>query len=222
MHANSSNRRALAGPFVFADSVKTPVAATGVAALLEYGYDLVNWQPGSLKYRDGRPREDCLMAAVKLVLRNPPARDAAPLWKHPDADRFYEWLHVYPQLWVHVDFDGYRRAWIDLKMETDWHQMLDRGTYLDHVQNRDAARLRNSIYPYIRLMPVPHGVNSSAGNKAGGERMECNMIKVQGVRQSAKTLVFADPFDLTKMLRLAPGTQQLAGASAFHDNFYIP
>src|SRR5689334_18715765 len=166
MHSNTGNQPSVARPFVLAKSVRTPVAATSLAALLEYGYELVGSKSGTLNYRDGRVREASSLAALKLNLPDPPERDAAPLWTLPDADLYYQYLHGSPQLWVHVDYDGYRKAWVDLKMEADWGEPLVRSTYLDHIQNRDAARLRDSIYPYIRLAPVPHSVNSSAGNMA--------------------------------------------------------
>jgi len=95
---------------------------------------------------------------------------------------------------------------------------VPRGYFLDHVQNREAVRLRAYSHPYLRLCPVSRLVNTSGGSDFGGEGMEKEYLRT--LRKSEKGLpanfapnriVYADPIDLTKMLDTPPGTGDISG-----------
>lgn len=129
------------------------------------------------------------------------------------------------QVWVHVDYDGYRAAYISFGMPA-----IPAGHFLDHVQNREASRLRGYSHPYVRLCPVSRGVNTSGGHLAGGEGMEKDYLRQVGsspstqqtlqARSLSYDLVCADPMDLTKMLNLRPGTGNLEGVRVTQQLFY--
>ena len=128
-----------------------------------------------------------------------------------------------PQVWVHPDYDGYQGAYEDapgIRTAGD--------CYLDHVMNRKMARVMR--YRWLRLCPVADEVNTSAGSPKGGEvrlskddanpnkdgsdnfyrdmkPLEDEMKKRardRGFKRSK--ILYADPFDVTKMLNISPGT----------------
>ena len=148
-----------------------------------------------------------------------------PLWSEPRAADYAERLHPARQVWERVDYSGYRNAYQQFGMPT-----IPPGNFLDHVQNREAIRLRNYSHPYLRLCPVDSKVNTSGGVNTGGEGMEkeyLRWLKKQkpAVRNAAAAarqqhIVYADPMDLTKMLNIAPGTQVLAGVGQVQKLFF--
>ena len=75
-----------------------------------------------------------------------------PIWNVPEAPL----LHRSPQLWVHVDYSGYRSAYAKAFPEEDIRHLV-----LDHVMNRRVARLKD--FAYLRLVPVSRQANSSSG-----------------------------------------------------------
>ena len=155
----------------------------------------------------------------------PPEPNRVLLWEHPQANHFRSILYPEFQLWVHVDFAGYRRAWQRLGMPG-----LPADFMLDHIANRKATRLRGYLHPYIRLCPVPRIINTNAGHPLGGEGMERDYMKhVQSlperqrrdaINKMRSLIVYADPMDLTKMLRISPGTQTLDGVRDLLALFY--
>ncbi len=148
-----------------------------------------------------------------------------PLWSHEESSSFEERLHPRHQIWVHVDYSAYRKAYVRLSSEP-----IPDGYFLDHVQNREAIRLREYSHPYLRLCPVSRQVNTSGGSNTGGEGMEKDFLrslqeKPASVREEFKAqldygVVYADPMDLTKMLDIAPGTQVLGGVGEMLKLFY--
>ena len=140
-------------------------------------------------------------------------------------DEAFQRLHPAYQLWVHVDYEGYRKAWTSLDMPR-----LDSGIVLDHIWNRQATRIRGHIHPYLRLAPVASQVNTNAGHRMGGEGMEREFMENLQSRpeerkskllQKMKTeMVYADPMDLTKMIDIAPGTHCLEGVRETQKLFY--
>jgi len=147
------------------------------------------------------------------------------LWQQPGAALFQERLHPDRQVWVHVDYSGYRQAYLRFGMPA-----IPRGYFLDHVQNREAIRLRNYSHPYIRLCPVSRAVNTSGGVDTGGEGMEKQYLRdmksqpasVQAAAAKSRhsKIVYADPMDLTKMLDIPPGTQALGSVAVTQRLFF--
>jgi hypothetical protein len=139
-----------------------------------------------------------------------------PLWQSSIAAGAAERLHPDRQVWVHVDYNGYRQAYIDFGMPP-----IPANYFLDHVQNRKAMRLRGNSHPYVRLSPVHRAVNTSAGHPFGGEGMERRFLAAGNVPVSTPNkIIYAEPMDLTKMLDVVPGTQVLNGVRDTQRLFY--
>jgi hypothetical protein len=199
-------------------SLHVPVAARDVEAVA----DQVGVLIAQLRGRDGRAN------ALKVRTRRIPVNsDDASLWRQPEAPAYRAALYPEYQLWVHVDYWGYRGAWVRLGMPE-----LAPGIVLDHVANRRATRERGMLHPLIRLCPVSAATNSNAGHRQGSEGLETEwMRKLRSLpedqRESwtknfATPIVYADPADLTKMLDVAPGTDTLDGVRDFQAFFYSP
>jgi hypothetical protein len=98
------------------------------------------------------------------------------------------------------------------------------GYFLDHVQNREAIRLRERSHPYLRLCPVSRRVNTSGGGIHGGEGMEKDYLRSlpsgSAARFHRSRIIYADPMDLTKMIDIPPGTKVLGGVRETQALFY--
>ena len=148
-----------------------------------------------------------------------------PLWRHEDSNEFEERLHPSQQIWVHVDYSAYRKAYMHLS-----NKPIPNGYFLDHIQNREATRLLGYSHPYLRLCPVSRQVNTSGGTNTGGEGMEKEFLRSLQEKTTAERkaffaelnhgIVYADPMDLTKMLNILPGTQVLDGVRKMLKLFY--
>lgn len=192
-----------------------PIAATDPEAIETY--------VGVIRMRiPGRTRPtNALVVEAQRPNRNP----LVPLWDQYEADQYYGRLHPPSQLWVHVDYGGYRRAWTRLGFGE-----LTSEVVLDHIRNRAAVRLSGYRHPFLRLCPVSRETNTSGGldNGAEGlEKVELRKLKQQPthIRQRterclAAPVVLADPIDLTKMLDIPPGLSELQGVASMLMRFY--
>jgi len=148
-----------------------------------------------------------------------------PLWRHDRSADFERRLHPKRQVWVHVDYSAYRKAYVRLSDEP-----IPEGYFLDHIQNREAIRLRRYSHPYLRLCPVSRQVNTSGGTNLGGEGMEKDFLRSLLEKPASEReeffakldhgVVYADPMDLTKMLDISPGAQVLGGVGQMLKLFY--
>jgi hypothetical protein len=68
--------------------------------------------------------------------------DRLAIWQHPGAAT----LHYPRQVWVHVDYTAYRRAYRRAFPNVDLTSSV-----LDHVMNRRVARLKG--FAYLRIVP---------------------------------------------------------------------
>ena len=198
-------------------SLLVPIAARSVEVIEEYVGTVIECIHG----RGGRINA----VAVEPHEWPPQKEPSVLLWSHPQADEFEQQLHPAKQVWVHVDYSGYRKAYVRLGMPE-----IPAGYVLDHVQNREAVRLRGYSHPYLRLCPVSCLVNTSGGTNTGGEGMEKEFVRSMGdqpeevqerFREALECdVVYADPMDLTKMLGIEPGTQVLGGVGEMLKLFY--
>ncbi|MDR1969585.1 MAG: hypothetical protein LBQ32_13005 [Burkholderiaceae bacterium] len=145
----------------------------------------------------------------------PPEEPGVPLWKSPQASQARQRLYPPRQVWVHVDYRGYRQAYGQFGMPA-----IPAGYFLDHIQNRRAIRQRSYSHPYLRLCPVSRTVNTSGGHAAGGEGMERAFLATHAKTLPQHRMIYADPMDLTKMLDIPPGTQVLDGVRDTQGLFY--
>lgn len=191
-----------------------PISAVSVDAIRLYVGEVLKSRTG----RNGRINAVCVRPQDHPIRKDPRVR----LWLQPDAGRYEERLHPERQVWVHVDYREYRKAYLSFDMPP-----LPAGYFLDHVQNREAVRLRAYSHPYLRLCPVSRLVNTSGGSNFGGEGMEKEYLR--SLRKSdsglpaslsASKITYADPMDITKMLDLPPGTGDLSGVRDIQGLFY--
>ncbi len=162
---------------------------------------------------------------VKPYQTGIPVGAAAPLWSSEQSHEAARILYPEYQVWVHVDYHAYRKAYLSFDMPP-----VQPGEFLDHVQNRKAIRLRWYSHPLVRLVPISRGVNTSGGHSTGGEGMECEYLKSLKNNEQASAelrsfvesyrVQYADPMDLTKMLNIPPGTATLPGVAQAMQWFY--
>jgi hypothetical protein len=135
--------------------------------------------------------------ALLIEAHDPPQRDLRlPMWQRPEAGVF----HAPLQVWVHVDFKAYRRAYTRAVPEERLGTRV-----LDHVLNRRVARLKG--FAYLRIVPISRGANSSSGGLS--ERWAVEYHSSPEMRQrnleSRASVQYADLADLVKMLDLKTG-----------------
>ena len=130
--------------------------------------------------------------------------DRLAIWDVPESAV----LHYRRQVWVHVDYAGYRRAYIRAFPDVNLT-----GLVLDHVLNRRVARLKG--FTYLRIVPISRAANSSHGSLSEGwgvayhsspEMMEKN-------RASQALIQYADIADIAKMLNLQGGGALMDGVN---------
>jgi hypothetical protein len=121
-----------------------------------------------------------------------------PLWKENESHI----LHSPKQIWVHVDYRGYRSSYIKACPEINVN-----GYFLDHILNRRVARLKG--FYYLRIIPVLPSVNTSSGGvteKYGFEYHSSDYMKKKNSENKA-SIEYADLADIVKMLNLKTGGQ---------------
>ena len=138
--------------------------------------------------------------AFKVDYRGPLAeRDPTlPIWDLPESDL----LHARTQVWVHVNYTGYRRAFLRVLPN-----LLKQGQVVDHIYNRRLARLHG--YPYVRLMPISRSANSSSGRGPESEWVKDYGTFTQDPELEATRVEHADPADIVKMLNIETGPYPL-------------
>jgi hypothetical protein len=124
------------------------------------------------------------------------------IWDMPEAGI----LHHRHQVWVHVDYRHYRRAYARAFPDSDLADLV-----LDHVLNRRVARLKG--FPYVRIVPISRGANSSHGALSEGWSVEHHSTPSmrEKNRASQAAVQYADLSDITKMLNIQ-------GGGSFMDN----
>lgn len=192
-----------------------PIAARNVEEIEAY-VGKVN----RLVYGRKRPVNAVLVEAVR-----PEQNDNVPLWREPEATTYYQRLHPPLQLWVHVDYRGYRAAWKRLGLSHLGHDVV-----LDHIQNRAAVRLAGHNHQFIRLCPISSATNTNAGLNNGAEGIEKAGLRIlkhqhkntrrRVEKQLTAPIILADPADLTKMLDIPPGLTELQGVASMLMKYY--
>lgn len=109
-------------------------------------------------------------------------------------------LHYPRQVWVHVDYSAYRRAYIRAFPDLDLT-----GFVIDHVMNRRVARLKG--FAYLRIVPISRASNSSHGGLSEGWAVEYHSSPMMRERNKASQAVvqYADIADIVKMLNMEGG-----------------
>ena len=109
-------------------------------------------------------------------------------------------LHHPQQVWVHVDYKGYRAAYAKAFPGESIKNVV-----LDHILNRKMARAMR--FDYLRIVPISREANSSSGGlpekwgiayQTGAEMLQINA-------QCKSFIKYADLQDIVKMLNLKSG-----------------
>lgn len=119
-----------------------------------------------------------------------------PIWRLQRASI----LHARRQLWVHVDYSAYRKAYRQAFPAAEVTDLV-----LDHVMNRRVARLKG--FSYLRIVPVSRGANSSSGglSEKWAVAYHSTPEAVRRNRESRAQIQYADLADIVKMLDLKTG-----------------
>jgi len=109
-------------------------------------------------------------------------------------------LHYPRQVWVHVDYTAYRRAYRRAFPNVDLT-----GLVLDHVMNRRVAKLKG--FTYLRIVPISRAANSSHGGLSEGWGVDLHSSPRMRERNKTSQAVvqYADLADIVKMLNMEGG-----------------
>jgi hypothetical protein len=140
---------------------------------------------------EGSPRR-----ALLVRTKEPPPIDTRlPIWRLPASDI----LHRRQQVWVHIEFAGYRRAY--KKAFPD--ETID-GKVLSHALNRRMAALMG--FAYVRITPNSRGCNSSSSfSEQWGVTLHSTPEQVAANRRRGAFIHYADLAALMVMLDIRPG-----------------
>lgn len=125
-----------------------------------------------------------------------PPDERLAIWSHPRAVV----LHCPRQVWVHVDYTAYRRAYSRAFPDADLGHCV-----LDHVMNRRVARLKG--FSFLRVVPVSRATNSSHGglSEGWGVAHHSSPAMRDRNRTSRAAVQYADLSDIVKMLDMEGG-----------------
>ena len=139
-----------------------------------------------------------LLSKALLVEAHEPMRrdERLAIWRLPEAAV----LHAPKQVWVHVDYTGYRRAYLRAFPNVDLNDFV-----LDHVMNRRVARLKG--HQYLRIVPISRAANSSHGGLSECWAVEHHSSpRMREINKASQAVVqYADLSDLVKMLNMQGG-----------------
>jgi hypothetical protein len=132
---------------------------------------------------------------VKPYTPSPPDR-RLPIWRMAASAVF----HLDPQIWVHVDYRGYRRAYCDVFGTLDGRDVV-----LDHVMNRRVARIKGM--QYVRIVPISRASNSNSGAVSERYGFGHHMTPTATAYRKAHpaSIQYADLADLVKMMDIMTG-----------------
>ena len=143
----------------------------------------------------GGPRSPGKAFLVEMYEPDEPDRRLA-IWDLAEAQT----LHYPRQVWVHVDYRSYRRAYCRAFPDEDVSKMV-----LDHVMNRRVARLNG--FQFLRIVPISRGANSSHGSLSEGWGVDYHsspeMVKKNAT--SMAVVQYADICDIVKMMDMKGG-----------------
>jgi len=114
-----------------------------------------------------------------------------PIWEIPESAV----LHCARQVWVHVDFSGYRGSYARAFPGETLDLLV-----LDHVLNRRQARLDG--FSFLRIVPIGRPANSSSGglSEKWGVEHHKKVAGTSGDWHLSSRIRYADIADIVKML----------------------
>lgn len=167
------------------ECLHVPIAAVDEAAITNYIGEIEQ------VLADGSPRR-----ALLVRTKEPPSIDTQlPIWELPAS----KVLHERRQVWVHIGFTRYRRAY-RIAFPDD---AID-GKVLSHALNRRMAALMG--FSYVRITPNSRGCNSSSSfSEQWGVALHAAPEQVAANRRRGAFIHYADLAALMVMLDIKPG-----------------
>jgi hypothetical protein len=125
----------------------------------------------------------------------PPIDPCYPIWDEPVSAIFHRPL----QIWVHIGFTRYRRAYRRAFPDEDLGN-----TVLSHAMNRRIAALKG--FDFVRITPTSRGANSSSVLSEGwGVALHGEPHQMEVNRRRGAFVQYADLTDLMLMLDIKLG-----------------
>jgi hypothetical protein len=167
------------------DCLHVPTAAVDEAAISSYVGEIEE------VLADGSPRK-----ALLVKSREPPSIDEQlPIWDIPGSTI----LHERRQVWVHIGFTRYRRAY--RKAFPD-HPIEDK--VLSHALNRRMAALMG--FAYVRITPNSRGCNSSSAfSEQWGVSLHATPEQIAANKRRGAFIHYADLSALMVMMDMKLG-----------------
>jgi hypothetical protein len=162
-----------------------PVAAVNEAAIRDYIGTIEKVLSG------GSPGRAFLVKAPAAPKIDP----LLPICNHPNV----QILHAERQVWVHIAFSGYRKAY-----RKAFPNEIVAGKVLSHCMNRRVAALKG--FDYVRITPISRGGNSSSGfSEKWGVILHSSPPQSTIPRIPPPFIQYADLTDLMLMLDIKLG-----------------
>jgi hypothetical protein len=167
------------------DCLHVPIAAVDEAAITTYVGEIEK------VLADGSPRK-----ALLVRTKEPPLIDKQlPIWEIPGS----KILHERRQVWVHIGFTRYRRAY---RAAFQDHEIQDK--VLSHALNRRTAALMG--FAYVRITPNSRGCNSSSAfSEQWGVTLHATPEQAAANRRRGAFIHYADLAALMVMLDMKLG-----------------
>lgn len=140
----------------------------------------------------GKPNRALLIG----IHETPELDKRLPIWRLKEAAV----LHCHSQVWVHVDYSDYRKAYFRAFPAQNMSDIV-----IDHVMNRRVARLKG--FEYLRVIPISREANSSSGglSEKWAVALHTASALVDQNRQNLAFIQYADLADIVKMLNMKTG-----------------
>ncbi len=167
------------------ECLHVPIAAVDVDAIHNY--------IGEVQQEFGRGSPP---KAVLVRMKEPPPIDRRyPVWALEASKAFHQPI----QLWVHVAYSGYRRAYRKAFPAEDISDKI-----LSHAMNRRVAALKG--FQYTRLTPTSRGANSSSAFSEGwAVALHSTPAQMVANKKLGAKIQYADMTDLMLLLDMKLG-----------------
>ena len=166
--------------FVLPECLHVPIAAEDEVAIAKYIGEITTILV------TGTPNK----AFVVMIDPPHPPDSCLPIWKIPESAVLFERM----QVWVHVGFNGYRRAYKKAQAAGNISNKV-----LSHCMNRRHAELKG--FQYVRIVPAARSTNSSSAfSEEWGIGVSGKSKELSSIRQQRARIQYADLVDLMVMM----------------------
>jgi hypothetical protein len=177
--------------FVLPECLHVPIAAEDEVAIAKYIGEITTILV------TGTPNK----AFVVMIEPPRPPDSCLPIWNVPESAVLFERM----QVWVHVRFNGYRRAYKKARPAEDISNRV-----LSHCMNRRHAELKG--FQYVRIVPAARSTNSSSAfSEVWGIDLNSNPTELSSIKKRRARIQYADLVDLIVMMdrRVGGGVMEI-------------